>query len=88
MANRKQTKNTHISPEPAKPIETREQKLARLSAKRVTNALNKIRLIGNLAAYKPTDEQVDKICLAVATSGQMLEARLRAHVKTEESFTL
>lgn len=68
--------------------ETREQKLARLANKRVTAALNKIRLIGNLSAYKPTDEDVDKICVAIADAAQRLEARLRGVRREHADFTL
>lgn len=74
--------------EAEKPAETREQKLIRLAGKRVTAALNKIRLIGNLAAYKPSDEEVDKICIAIADATQRVEARLRGTRKEAAEFTL
>lgn len=88
MATKKQTKTTPASPKPAETIESREQKLERLAGKRVTSALNKIRLIGNLAAYKPDDEQVDKICVALADAAQRVEARLRGTRKESAEFTL
>lgn len=62
---------------PVDPNETKPQKLQRLGEKRVAQALSKIRLIGNLAAYKPTDAQVDNIMTALGESCARLEARLR-----------
>lgn len=88
MPAKKTTKKTAPQTEIAPILETREQKLERLAGKRVTSALNKIRLIGNLAAYKPDDEQVDKICVALADAAQRVEARLRGTRKESAEFTL
>jgi len=54
----------HISgEEAADKNETKEEKFKRLADRRVNNALDKIRLIGNLASsqYAFTSDQVDKI---------------------------
>lgn len=80
-------KNTPVSQQPAKPTETREQKLQRLGVKRVNAALTKIRLIGNLATYKPTDAQTDKIMQTVGEAMAMVEARLRGVRRSEADFT-
>lgn len=88
MPVKKATKKTTPVTEPEAPAETREQKLQRLGSKRVTIALDKIRLIGNLAAYKPDDVQVDKICMAIADAAQRLEARLRGIRKDTSDFKL
>ena len=47
--------------------ETKHDKFKRLAALRVTNALKKIELIGNLASpgYEYTTEEVDKIFAAL-----------------------
>lgn len=88
MATKTQTKSKPATTQPVKAIETREEKLSRLAQKRVTIALTKIRLIGNLAAYKPTTEQVNKIIETLATACQAIDARLRAAAPTEGQFTL
>ncbi|MDR5730670.1 MAG: hypothetical protein RB191_24940 [Terriglobia bacterium] len=68
--------------------ETREDKLRRLAIKRVNKAVNSIRLIGNLAAYKPTDEQVDKIMEQLGETCARIDARLRGTKKDAAAFTL
>tara|TARA_B100000315_G_C14498285_1_gene551091 strand:+ start:800 stop:1042 length:243 start_codon:yes stop_codon:yes gene_type:complete len=47
--------------------ETKEQKFKRLAEARVNNALQKIRLIGNLASpvYSYTPEDIEKIIVAL-----------------------
>tara|TARA_B100001964_G_scaffold244030_1_gene323945 strand:+ start:1028 stop:1258 length:231 start_codon:yes stop_codon:yes gene_type:complete len=47
--------------------ETKEQKFKRLAEARVNNALQKIRLIGNLASpvYSYTPEEIEKIIVAL-----------------------
>lgn len=45
--------------------ETPTQKLARLANKRVNKAITQIRLIGNLGAYGPTQQQKDVIVRAI-----------------------
>lgn len=82
------TKKAPATTEAEAPTETRDQKLARLAAKRMNAALTKIRLIGNLAAYKPTTVQVDKIAETLATAVQAIDARLRASAPSEEGFIL
>lgn len=68
--------------------ESREEKLTRLAAKRMHAAVTKIRLIGNLAAYKPTEAQINKLMEHLGESCARVDARLRASAPIEESFTL
>ena len=58
------------------PDETREQKLTRLANARVTKACKYIALVGNLACYKPTPGQVDKIMSALGESCARVNNRL------------
>lgn len=57
--------------------EDKPAKLRRIGNDRLKKACNGIRLIGNLAAYKPTDEQIDKIMEALGSSCAAVDARLR-----------
>jgi len=66
----------------------RSLRLVLIGTKRVNRAVKSIQLIGNLAAYKPKDEQVDKICQALAEACQLLEARLRGTIRKDVDFTL
>lgn len=68
--------------------ETKEQKLSRLAAKRVTKACKYISLVGNLAAYRPTDKDIDKMMEALGQSCAQVEARLRGTRKESFNFTL
>lgn len=70
------------------PVETKEQKLIRLSTARVGKACKAISLIGNLAAYKPTDDDVDKIMEALGGQASSVEARLRGVKKEIQPFSL
>jgi hypothetical protein len=84
MARKKATP----SPDGAeKPVETKEQKMLRLGNKRVTRALSAIRLIGNLAAYKPTEAQVTAIEEALGTSCLAVVQRLNGTRKEAYTFT-
>ena len=56
--------------------ETREAKLVRLANARVTKACKYIGLVGNLAGYKPTPGQVDKIMTALGESCARVNNRL------------
>ena len=71
-------------------VETKEQKLKRLAAARVSAALVKIRLIGNLAAYKPTPEQSQSIIAALNEAVSVVESKLTVTTKEVSStaFTL
>lgn len=80
----KQAKNTPEIKEP----ETREEKFRRLANRRVPKALNVIRTIGNLAAYKPTDQQTDAIMEALGGACAQLEQRLRMNKPQETTFAL
>lgn len=68
--------------------ETKEDKLRRMAKARVTKAVNVIRLIGNLAAYKPTEEQTDKIMEAIGSMCAAVEARLRGVKRDDKPFTI
>lgn len=58
------------------PAETPESKLIRLSSARVSAAIHRIELCGNLANYKPTPEQATKIVEALKGTVKSVEARL------------
>lgn len=96
MAYKKETLKTSQQPlanarkgrKPVDPDETREQKLARLGNARVTKAIKSIGLVGNLATYKPTDAQIDKIITALAESCQRLDSRLRGTRRESYTFTI
>ncbi len=70
--------------------ETPEEKFKRLATARVNNALDKIRLVGNLGGpgYRYTDEQakviIDNLKAAVAD----VEGRLFKTTKKETKFSL
>jgi hypothetical protein len=68
--------------------ETREEKLLKLANKRVPKALNAIRLIGNLAAYKPTEADVTAIEQALGEAVADVLNRLQGGVKVSTAFTL
>ena len=70
------------------PVETKEQKLLRLASKRVSKACKYISLIGNLAAYKPTPSDVDRIMSALGEHCAYVDNRLRGSKSTETAFTL
>jgi hypothetical protein len=70
------------------PNETQEQKVKRLGTARVNKAVKAIRQIGNLAAYKPTPEQVTKIVNTLGSAANEVAARLRGVTKSEDSFSL
>lgn len=88
MSTKSKTKNTPASPLSVKVTETRDQKLQRLANARIKQAANKIRLIGNLTAYRPTPEQTDKIMAALQDMCVRVEARLRASKQEVVDFTL
>lgn len=81
------TKKSTTSTSPV-PDETREQKLARLAKARVMKAGNAIRLIGNLCAYKPTAEQVDKIMEALGICCANVDQKLRRVKEGPADFSL
>ncbi len=74
-------------------VESKEQRFQRLATKRTQAALQKIRLISNLAgpSYAYTPEQVAKIIGALRTAVHALEAkfnRVRGSQGAETSFSL
>lgn len=70
------------------PNESKQEKLFRLAQSRVTAACNKIRLVGNLSAYKPTDAEVDKIMQALGSTCANVETKLRGTSIKNIEFTL
>lgn len=87
-ATKRTPKKANVSEMPPATPETRAEKLVRLAEKRITKAVNTIRLIGNLAAYKPTDPQVDKMMEALGEACARVDARLRGTRKADEKFSL
>lgn len=71
-----------------KPIESREQKLARLADARVTSACHRIRLVGNLAAYKPSAAQVASMMEALGMACASIQNRFEGSRKESFTFTL
>lgn len=70
--------------------ESKAQTFQRLAPLRVNNALNKIRIVGNLANtanYEFTDEQVNRIEAALYESVQQIMRQFRKEKKTN-TFTL
>ena len=73
--------------------ETKEQKFARLAAKRMQTALGKIKLIGNLAgsSYRYTDEQAAKIIATLRQAVDDVEGKFnktKRGAATEQPFSL
>ena len=71
--------------------ETKAETFRRLANKRVTNALDKIRLIGNLAnrgTYEYTDDQVDMIEQVLVRALNQTMGELRHVKKNKPTFTL
>lgn len=66
----------------------RSLRLVRLADKRVPKALKAISAIGNLATYRPTDEEVSVIMDTVHQVCAMTEARLRGQSKAVATFSL
>lgn len=67
--------------------ETKEQKLVRLANVRVPKAIASINRIGNLASYKPSQEQSARIISALSEAIKSVSARLSG-VKTGSAFSL
>ena len=65
--------------------ESKSDKFKRLAAQRVTNALKKIELIGNLASpgYESTREEVDKIFAALQQTLDSTKSRFSKATKEE-----
>ena len=71
--------------------ESKHDKFKRLAAQRVTNALKKIELIGNLSSpgYEYTQEEVDKVFLALQQTIDSARAGFSKSKKEEtENFEL
>ncbi len=64
--------------------ETSEQRFVRLTNKRVTKAMNDIRLIGNLAKYAHTQEQADRIQAALDEAYNDVQRRFAIVGKPEK----
>ena len=65
--------------------ESRHDKFKRLAAQRVTNALKKIELIGNLSSpgYESTSEEVDKMFAALQQTLDSTKSRFSKSAKEE-----
>ena len=66
--------------EQAQPVtESKEEKFARLAAKRTQAALVKVRLLGNLtgSSYRYTEEQANKILSSLRQAVDELEGKFR-----------
>jgi hypothetical protein len=63
--------------------QAKEAKLRELAGKRVPAALEKIRLVGNLASYDPTPDQATRIVGALRAAVKRVEDRLRGAVDEE-----
>ncbi len=74
----------------ANPNETPEDKFKRIANLRVTNAIKKIKMIGNLSAsaYKYSDEQIDKIISSLRQTIDEVEAKFKKGSKKADSFSL
>ena len=71
--------------------ETKEDRFKRLAETRVNNALNKIRLIGNLASpqYAFSPEQIEKIITALQTAITDVEEKFQKPLqKNKNKFEL
>jgi hypothetical protein len=68
--------------------ETSGQKLVRLASARVPKAIKQIAFVGNLAAYKPTQEQVLRIMKALDDACEAAEARLKGTATAAAGFSL
>jgi len=86
MANKR--KKTTEDSSMVQVVETKAQKMKRLGDKRVAKTLQSIRLIGNLAAYKPTEKQIDEIMTALGSTCAKVEQRLRGTTQESYNFTL
>lgn len=67
---------------------TRQEALVRLASKRVGKALKALDLVGNLAAYKPTEAQVKSIMTALDARLQELDGRFKGTTKQAAGFKL
>ncbi|MBL7158130.1 MAG: hypothetical protein ISS91_01290 [Candidatus Omnitrophica bacterium] len=67
--------------------ETKNEKFKRLASKRVTNAIKKIELIGHLSAssYECTQEEVDKIVVALQDALEGIKAKFSKTKKADAS---
>ena len=70
------------------PGESKEQKLFRLTNKRMEKAVKAISLLGNLAAYGPTSTDVDKMMEHLGSVCGGVEARLRGSKTAIQPFSL
>ena len=86
MANKKATRKPRVT---VPSDETKDQKFVRLAGKRVTKALNDIRLIGNLGSYPHTDAMTEAIenALNAAVDSTMLQFA-KSSKKEHATFSL
>lgn len=70
------------------PKENPQITLKRLASKRVTKATKAVRLVGNLARYKPTEAQENAIIGALKEAVKNVEAQFAGNVGGAEGFKL
>lgn len=68
--------------------ETPAQMLSRLAKARVPRAVAAVRSLANLASYKPSPEQTERIMATMRTELDALETALRSGRKTTVAFEL
>lgn len=66
-------KNSGVS----KPVESKQDALKRIASKRMPKVLRAIRTVGNLASYKPTEQQITFIMHALKSAIKDTEDRLQ-----------
>ena len=80
--------NAEIDLRKSDPVKWRANKLAELAARRVPNAIKRIRQCGNLAAYKPTEAQAVAICDTMQTALNSVRLKLRGQRDAQQTFNL
>jgi len=71
-------------------VESKQDKFKRLASKRVTNAIHKIELIGNLSgsSYECSAEDVEKIITALQQAVNGVKERFSKKVPESKKFEL
>jgi hypothetical protein len=77
-----------IAAKKAEKEENRKTALKKLATKRVNKAIKMYSGIGNLANYKPTQEQIDVIERALANAHNLAIKRLKGTAESASDFTL
>jgi len=81
-------KNTQTEvPKEKKATPSKQERLVRLANARVPKAVKSISLLGNLAAYGPTEEQAQKIVSAMQIAVEAVADKLRTTNTTSQPST-